>query len=251
MFYKEQSARCTTVDVKQESITDNSYIVEVINEHNTIMLDKEQPSLYNTVYVTTNDVKNESLFELIDAYTDMLDNQQHSLDNTLYVKEESLFEVNTEQPSESLFAFMNERNTKFDKEQPSNTTVHVKQESLFELMNELYTTVDYSVKQESVDYSVEVKHESRFFFKCGQCDYLAKRRDILKQHVKVQHEVRYSCDQCDYKATQISALKRHVDTKHAGIFYACDQCDYKATRRRDLQRHLDIKHEGICYSCDQ
>ena len=87
---------------------------------------------------------------------------------------------------------------------------------------------------------------------CYQCDYKAKDKTHLIQHLKFDHEgVYYSCYQCNYLAKDISQLIQHVNFIHEGVPYPCQQCDYKAKDKTHLIHHLKLVHEVVCYSCYQ
>ena len=57
--------------------------------------------------------------------------------------------------------------------------------------------------------------------------------------------VYYSCDRCDYKAKRKFNLKQHVESMHEGIYYSCELCDYKAKRKFNLKQHMRVQHGNV------
>ena len=83
---------------------------------------------------------------------------------------------------------------------------------------------------------------------CRQCDYQAKYRSHLQQHVKSIHEgVKHPCHKCDYKASEKGSLLRHIKSKHIGVEYPCDQCHYKATHTDVLIHHSPLFLKFVVY----
>ena len=55
-------------------------------------------------------------------------------------------------------------------------------------------------------------------FSCEVCGYRARKRVILKTHIKVVHEkFRLSCDLCEFKSKDKSAIREHKMAVHEGI----------------------------------
>ena len=62
-------------------------------------------------------------------------------------------------------------------------------------------------------------------------------------HIEVHHEgLRFGCDQCDYVALRKDKLRDHILAIHEGIRYGCKMCEYQAKRKDTL-----LKHEKKCH----
>ena len=89
---------------------------------------------------------------------------------------------------------------------------------------------------------------------CNLCNYKASRKSRLELHIKAVHNCTHECDQCDYKAAQKITLTRHIESAHKKIRpFSCHLCDYKASRKDHLKRHIKVIHEKIkfpCHMCD-
>lgn len=85
---------------------------------------------------------------------------------------------------------------------------------------------------------------------CPVCDFSAKSRGNLNQHVNSCHEnIRYKCSQCSFITTTAINLKRHVRTVHVSAQLRCDKCAYSASTSRRLKHHRQTRHEGVRFSC--
>ena len=59
--------------------------------------------------------------------------------------------------------------------------------------------------------------------------------------------IQYHCHQCDYAAKHKDNLSNHIKSRHKGIRYPCNQCDFKATTKGVLKTHSEAIHEGVRY----
>ena len=102
------------------------------------------------------DVKQESLFELLDEIITMFEKQQPSVDNTVQAQHEQAQHLGLRYSCDKC---------------------------------------DYKAKRkDSLKIHVQVKHEG-VCYSCEQCDYKTTWKVHLKRHVDAQHlGVRYSCD---------------------------------------------------------
>ena len=56
------------------------------------------------------------------------------------------------------------------------------------------------------------------------------------------------CNLCDFKAKRKQHLKQHMDTEHKGVIRKCDHCEYETKHWDHLNRHVRAEHEGITYT---
>ena len=56
---------------------------------------------------------------------------------------------------------------------------------------------------------------------------------------------RFHCTQCDFSAKRKSHLKDHVDAVHDNVRYPCDQCDVVYTSKANLKKHKLSRHEVL------
>ena len=75
-------------------------------------------------------------------------------------------------------------------------------------------------------------------YQCAKCEYQAKKKDYLKHHQELVHDViKYPWGQCEYQASDRRRLKAHIQTVHKEIKkYFCEQCDYKANKTSPISR---------------
>ena len=78
---------------------------------------------------------------------------------------------------------------------------------------------------------------------CGDCDYKAKKRNRLNQHINVVHNYGkpFQCHDCEFKAKQKSNLDRHIKSVHKGEVFPCPDCSYNATQKSSLNIHITHK----------
>ena len=79
--------------------------------------------------------------------------------------------------------------------------------------------------------------------KCEKCDYVAKSKYRLKDHVDKVHTEKemFACHICDYKTKYKCSLKPHIDNVHLQLNEKCPTCG-KEFRRTELNSHIKIKH---------
>ena len=106
---------------------------------------------------------------------------------------------------------------------------------------------------------VEKVHEG-IIHPCQKCPFVAKTGDTLRTHMKTQHHIkidmkeRYQaekpnkCNQCSSRPTD---LKSHMIKHAGGKPYNCNQCNYASFWPGGLKNHM-IKHTGEKpYNCNQ
>ena len=79
--------------------------------------------------------------------------------------------------------------------------------------------------------------------KCEKCDYVAKSKYRLKDHVDKVHAEKemFACHICDYKTKYKCSLKPHIDNVHLQLNEKCPTCG-KEFRRTEINSHIKIKH---------
>ena len=96
-------------------------------------------------------------------------------------------------------------------------------------------------------------------FKCDRCDYESTSYNLLRRHIKVEHDNKklFTCDNCNRQFTQISALNVHFNnfhTEHSEEDLTCGICGYKATSKQRLRQHKTKAHRqkklNECERCD-
>ena len=77
-------------------------------------------------------------------------------------------------------------------------------------------------------------------FLCTLCDFRAKRKEHLRDHMKTHSaEKEYKCENCDFSTTRTRELKSHkCVTKN----FFCEVCGQKSTSKDALGRHKKRRH---------
>ena len=92
------------------------------------------------------------------------------------------------------------------------------------------------------------QYHCKVFFKCSQCDYVAKRKEMVKDHTIRRHtdptERKLKCAHCDFTAKLPEMIRIHTRRVHltAGNEFHCEQCDFKTTRNINLRHHVEGMH---------
>lgn len=84
--------------------------------------------------------------------------------------------------------------------------------------------------------------------KCGYCDYMCERKDIMGRHVKEVHyrEKNFHCQLCPLQVSRKDKLRRHMETMHSSDKpYKCDLCSSSFNRKDKLKVHTQHIHFGI------
>jgi len=97
------------------------------------------------------------------------------------------------------------------------------------------------VKEEKNDNSVDLKYH------CTSCNYRARRRDTLNQHIKSKHLSRdspvYACDNCSYESNVIDNFKRHVSYGCRSKSVICPFCEKRCLTKEALRTHKRRHHK--------
>ena len=109
-------------------------------------------------------------------------------------------------------------------------------------------------------FSGEGTEDSQDWLSCYLCGFMANSDDALRGHIATEHEggsrmqhrvKQYQCDQCDYMASKLRMLKQHKVSAHeAESLFLCDKCDYQALSPHILKVHKTSKHDRVEYRCD-
>ncbi|XP_014286197.1 zinc finger autosomal protein isoform X2 [Halyomorpha halys] len=94
-------------------------------------------------------------------------------------------------------------------------------------------------------------------YKCGNCEYRAKRNDTLRSHVKAVHlKLKpYHCSLCAYRAARKRRLEEHVQVIHfSEKTLMCPECEYTAVLPEAIRKHVKFVHMKLrphkCPECD-
>ena len=108
------------------------------------------------------------------------------------------------------------------------------------------------------------------YFKCSECNYSAKTKELLRRHVSYKHgglasdivgqeEVKadgskvvyFHCPDCKFRTKRKSVLTMHIDDKHINPFqHVCDSCGKSFAQKKCLQEHVKRIHLDEKVSCD-
>ena len=86
-----------------------------------------------------------------------------------------------------------------------------------------------------------IKDETEKPFKCPTCDFSAKMKNNLKQHIEAVHEgkKRYKCPSCDYRTDKRVCLKKHVSSIHEKEkTFKCSICEDAFLISSQLSSHM-------------
>ncbi len=108
---------------------------------------------------------------------------------------------------------------------------------------------DYSAKNKSgLDNHVNAIHLKRRKYSCEHCSYTSVQSGQMATHVKMRHSEGakpFECDSCDYRASDKSLLRRHVQQRHLKVKnHICSECGYGSVTRTQLEQHYEKKHGG-------
>ncbi|GAB6031010.1 hypothetical protein CHUAL_007830 [Chamberlinius hualienensis] len=114
------------------------------------------------------------------------------------------------------------------------------------------------------DYVNHVRqHENpELVHKCPHCNYKARLKFGLTQHVVAKHQMdmrgkklekNISCPLCSFTCFANFQLKNHQITVHTNRRKKCDQCHFSTTSRAGLNKHIRIVHQNerpfMCDTC--
>ena len=121
--------------------------------------------------------------------------------------------------------------------------------------NYLCNQCDFKAKRKTrLNEHIESKHYG-VRKDCSQCGKLFVSRTSLYNHIKSHHQdlTDYLCnhDQCNFKAKRKKKLRYHINSVHLGVNYPCNRCDFKAKRPDTLKEHIESKHDRIKHECSQ
>ena len=92
-------------------------------------------------------------------------------------------------------------------------------------------------------------------FICDSCDYIAKRKDQLKQHKEAVHEGKiYQCNFCDHTSPWERSLRSHMEHIH-GDKVKCELCGKRFVNNREYEKHINRSHSATdklfkCIHCE-
>lgn len=88
---------------------------------------------------------------------------------------------------------------------------------------------------------------------CKECLAWFTDQNCLNKHVKRKHEISevpLDCSLCDYQAKNRPSLYNHVRQVHSESKYECEMCGKKFKRQHHMREHIAIHHTGAdLYDC--
>uniref|UniRef100_A0A8D9B9V5 Zinc finger protein 26 n=1 Tax=Cacopsylla melanoneura TaxID=428564 RepID=A0A8D9B9V5_9HEMI len=88
-------------------------------------------------------------------------------------------------------------------------------------------------------------------FKCNVCDFIFKRYDSLRLHLRVHSGERpYTCDVCGKSFVAKKHLNRHYNSSHAGFGYLCNICGRVMSDSTNYKDHMDNHKGEKKYTCE-
>ena len=96
-------------------------------------------------------------------------------------------------------------------------------------------------------------------FKCSDCGLLFPQRQLLTNHIKVEHQkaITYQCAYCPEQLENKKALQSHVNQHKKGnpkeqdVMFVCDVCEKEFSSKKALKTHFSSSHsdkmrKGFC-----
>lgn len=78
-------------------------------------------------------------------------------------------------------------------------------------------------------------------FKCDLCKYHTKQKQHLRRHKLNKHSLNIvKCDHCNRKFSSKDLLNEHIEIDHKPL--SCCFCDFYARNRQALMKHINEKH---------
>ena len=88
--------------------------------------------------------------------------------------------------------------------------------------------------------------------KCIECEYFAKTKRSLHNHIKIEHKgFTYDCNKCEFQTKYSVNLSRHIENEHERKVHNCKQCQSTFKGSDSLRKHVREKHEGRKYPCTE
>ena len=90
---------------------------------------------------------------------------------------------------------------------------------------------------------VKTKHTD-VKLKCGQCHFTALEKRRIQLHKQKDHQgFTYPCIYCRFIAPKYEVLKGHVKLEHEKkITFECEKCGYITDDKQDFKKHMKIVH---------
>jgi len=99
------------------------------------------------------------------------------------------------------------------------------------------------------EYPADIQDDVSYFqnidgkFPCGQCNYQAGTKTLLRRHQQNIHQgVKFPCDRCDRKFSSADALRVHI-YQHEGKTFPCAVCDTVFLTPSQLSTHKSKNHK--------
>ena len=106
---------------------------------------------------------------------------------------------------------------------------------------------DYRAKLKgSLKNHILTVHTADALFKCELCDYCSKAKNLLFLHMRSKHNTGPQklivCPKCDFSTCYSGNLPAHMLTHTAERMFNCEYCDYRAKSKGRLKTHIRLFH---------
>lgn len=105
---------------------------------------------------------------------------------------------------------------------------------------------------------ISLKHNNMKHLNCDFCEYktniqLDLKRHIIRRHTAPEAIEWHECPRCNFKAKFKFVLTQHIKTRHSGReIYSCELCPYRSKNKKLFNQHLRMKHSekgGQIFTC--
>jgi len=121
--------------------------------------------------------------------------------------------------------------------------------------NHKCTICDNVYNSRNIRTHIKKEHpEIELLERCEICDKPFKTEWLLKRHIENVHRNlrNYECSYCDFKAKSRGQLGEHLKIHSGEEHFYCDNCDFKTARKRDFGEHKCKGPKNFpCESCSK
>lgn len=105
--------------------------------------------------------------------------------------------------------------------------------------------------------SLELHRRTHLAHRCQLCDFAAKTRRLLAQHLLSEHEhgpqegKPLRCGTCEFACQHQLVLEQHLRSHGTKRLYKCTDCEYATRSKQKITWHIRIHTGEKPYRCDQ